>query len=330
MKSPFFNAISILVALLSAVSAQAQGQAQKVETIRLGNLKFAHYGAVSYMKELGPKCGLKIEEKMFPKGIDIIPAIIAGEIDIAASAADAAIAGRAAGTPVFAVAGFAKGGARTLARNDAGIKNYKDMKGKKVAVARGGAQELLLLAELAKNGLTWSDKPGKDVLIIYMAFQDINTALMTKQVDAACQSEPYSSQAISQGFATEVNKPYDTPLGEPIRVLVMTEKLYKERPEVAQKVMNCFVQATKLFIEKPAIAEKYVRENMFKNQLSSKEYKDAIGNSPFTYELTAEHIQTTTDMMIKYDVGRMQNPPKATDWVKLDLLAKAKQANGIN
>ena len=55
-------------------------------------------------------CDLKIEERVFAKGLDIVPAIIAGEIDIAASAADAAIAGRAGGAPVFAVAGFARGG----------------------------------------------------------------------------------------------------------------------------------------------------------------------------------------------------------------------------
>ena len=52
------------------------------DVVRLGNLKFAHYGAVSYMKELAPKYNLVIEERMFAKGLDILPATIAGEIDI--------------------------------------------------------------------------------------------------------------------------------------------------------------------------------------------------------------------------------------------------------
>ena len=38
-----------------------------------------------------------------------------------------------------------------------------------------------------------------------------------------------------------------------------------------------------------------------------------------------EHIQITTDLMQKYGVGRMTNPPVAKDWVKLDLLEKAKK-----
>jgi NitT/TauT family transport system substrate-binding protein len=295
------------------------------DVVRLGNLKFAHYGAVSYMKELAPKYHLKIDERMFAKGIDINPAIVAGEIDASAAALDAAIAGRAAGVPIYVVAGFARGGARLVVRPDAGIKSLKDLKGKKVGVARGGAQEVLLLAELAKAGLTWADKPGKDVLVLYLPFADLNQTLMAKNIDAMCQSEPYSSQAIHRGFGVELLKPYDTPIGEPIRALVITEKLYKERRDVAQRFLLCFVEATKKFIDEPKTAEKFVREVMFKNQISAEDYQDAIGNSPFSYDISVAHVQITTDLMLKYGVGKMTNPPKAGDWVKLDLLTEAKK-----
>jgi NitT/TauT family transport system substrate-binding protein len=304
---------------LSALVLSAQ------DVVRLGNLKFAHYGAVSYMKEIAPKYRLKIDERMFAKGIDINPAIVAGEIDASAAALDAAIAGRAVGVPIYVVAGFARGGARIVVGTDSGIKSLKELKGKKVGVARGGAQELLLLAELAKAGLTWSDKPGKDVLVLYLPFADLNQALMAKNIDAMCQSEPYSSQAINRKFGVELLKPYDTPIGEPIRALVITEKLYKERRDVAQRFLLCFVEATKKFIDEPKTAEKYVREVMFKNQISQEDYQDAIGNSPFSYDITAPHVQITTDLMAKYGVGKMANPPKAGDWVKLDLLTEAKK-----
>jgi NitT/TauT family transport system substrate-binding protein len=316
----------ILVALAATFTA---GTAVAQETVRLGNLKFAHYGAVSFMKENCGKFGLKVEEIVFPKGIDIFPAIVKGEVDLAASAADAAIANRAGGGQVFVVAGFAKGGARLVSRTDLALKKVADLKGKKVGVARGGAQELLLLAELAKAGLTWSDKEGKDVQILYLPFADLNQALLQKQIDAMCQSEPQSSQAINKGFGVEMLKPYDTPLGEPVRVLVMTEKLYREKPEVAAKVLECFVDSTRQFIQNPAVAEKFVVEQMFRGQITPDDFKDAIGNSPYTYDVTAEHIQVTTDLMVKYGVGKMTNPPKATDWVKLDLLQKAKAKLGV-
>ena len=108
------------IALAAALAASLRLVATRAEAapdvVKLGNLKFAHYGAVSYMKEHCGKFGLDVQEIVFPKGIDIFPAIIRGEVDIAASAADAAVANRAGGGPVFVVAGFAKGGARLVIR----------------------------------------------------------------------------------------------------------------------------------------------------------------------------------------------------------------------
>ncbi|MBC7712745.1 MAG: ABC transporter substrate-binding protein [Rhizobacter sp.] len=312
-----------IIAVLTVAS-----QAQAKDVIRLGNLKFAHYGAVSYMSENCGKYDLDVQERVFPKGIDIMPAIVAGEIDVAASAADAAIAGRAGGTKIYAVAGFSQGGARIVVRPDAGIKTIADMKGKKIGVARGGAQELLLLAELSKFKLTWSDKPGKDVQIVYLPFADLNQAISAKQIDGMSQSEPQSSQAINKGWGVELMKPYDTEMGEPVRALVMTEKMYGNKA-LAERFMKCFVETTKYFLDKPEIAQKYVVEKMFKGQITAEDYKDAMGNAEFTYDITAKHVQITTDFMQKYGVGKMTTPPKATDWVKLDLLTAAKKALGV-
>src|SRR5437868_10789028 len=313
---PFILALSVALA--------ARGE----DVVRLGNLKFAHYGAVSHMKEICPKHGIRLEERMFAKGLDIVPGILAGEIDLAASALDGAIAGRASGAPVLVVAGFAKGGARILARKDGGVTRLADLKGKKVGTARGGAQELLLYAELAKAGLTWSDQAGKDVRIMFLAYADLNQALQSGQLDAVSQSEPQSSQAIRQGYAVELVKPYDTPIGEPIRALVMTEKLYGNR-DLALRTMKCFVDATREFIDHPDQAEKYVREQMFRGALTAEEYQDALTNASFTYDITPQHVQVVSDLMVKYGVGKMPKAPKASEWVKLDLLKEAKQSLGI-
>lgn len=313
---------SLLLSLL-AISAQAQ------ETIRLGNLKFAHYGAVSYIKEIAPKCGIKVDERVFAKGLDAMQAVIAGELDVAAVSSEAVISARASGAAIYIVAGFAKGGARLLGRADLGLKSVKDLKGKKVGVTRGGIQDILLAAELSQHGLTYSDQPGKDVQIIYLGFPDLNQALLGKNIDAIMQSEPYSSQAISKGFGSEIVKPYDTPIGEPVRTMVMTEKFYKEQRPVAEKFMRCFVEATKSFIDNRDLAEKYVRENMFKGQVSHEDFINAIGNSPYSYDVSIEHIQITTDLMQKYGVGKMSKAPAAKDWVKTDLLEQAKKSMNI-
>jgi NitT/TauT family transport system substrate-binding protein len=292
--------------------------------VRLGNLKLAHFGAVSYSAKLGDRCGVKVEERQFAKGTEIMQAIIAGEIDVGASGSEAAIAARSGGVPIYIVAGFATGGARLLRRPDLAISSVADLKGKKVGVTRGGIQEVLLAAELAKYGLTWSDQGGKDVNIVYLLYPDLNQALMSKNLDAIMQTEPQSAQAVVQGFGVEMLKPYDTEIGSPVRTLVMSESFYA-KPEAA-KYMACFVTATKAFMADPSLAEKYVTQTMFKGQLSPAEFQAAIENSPYGLDITAAHIQITTDAMAKYGVAKMAKPAVATDYVKLDLVEKAKAA----
>ncbi|WP_332852949.1 ABC transporter substrate-binding protein [Duganella sp. S19_KUP01_CR8] len=321
------NAIGKTLSIAAMLAAVGAAQAQEV--VRLGNLKFAHYGAVSYIKEIAPKCGIKVEERVFAKGLDVMQGIIAGELDVGTTASEAAISGRASGAPIFVVAGFAKGGARLVGRAELKMKSVKDLKGKKVGVTRGGIQEVLLLAELQQAGLSASDQQGKDVQLIYLAYADLNQALLGKNIDAMMNSEPQSSQSINKGYGNEILKPYDTPIGEPIRTMVMTEKFYKEKRPLAEKFMRCFVEATKTFIEQPAVAEKYVRETVFKGQISKDDFDDAIGNSPYSYDITPEHIQITTDVMFKTGVGRMSKPPAAKEWVKTDLLDAAKKSLGV-
>lgn len=298
------------------------------DVVRLGNLKLAHFGAISYIKEIAPQCGIRVEERLFAKGPDVMQAMIAGELDVGATASEAAISGRANGVPIVVVAGFARGGARLVGRSDLNLTRIESLKSHKVGVTRGGIQEVLLAAELAQHHLTWSDQPGKDVQVIYLAYPDLNQALMQKNVDAIMQSEPYSSQAIAQGWGKEIMKPYDTPIGEPVRTLVMTEAFYAKRP-LAQKFMQCFVRATKAFIDNPKLAETYVTGTLFKHQLSPVEFRAAMANSPYSYDITPEHLQRTADTMFKYGIGKMRSPPVARDFVKTDLLESAKRTLGI-
>jgi len=320
---------SATCAAWSLLFAAAAAAASPQDVVRVGNLKLAHFAGVSYIETIAPTCGIKVDMKIFAKGPDIMQAMLAGELDVGATASEASISARGNGAPIYIVAGFASGGARLVATPEAGIRSVADLKGKKVGVTRGSIQEVLLAAELGKVGLKGTDQPGKDVQIIYLGYPDLNQALLQKQVDAIMQTEPQSSQAIARGFGLEVIKPYDTPIGAPIRTLVMSEKFYNDNRALALKFMACFVKAQKTFIDEPQTAEKFVTQVMFKGQVSSDEFKAAIANSPYAIEMTAEHIQTVTDVMAKYGVGKMAKPVAATEWVKVDLLDEAKAAAGI-
>ena len=50
-----------IISVLLIAAAAIAGTAHAEDVVRLGNLKFAHYGAVSYIKEIAPKCGIKVD-----------------------------------------------------------------------------------------------------------------------------------------------------------------------------------------------------------------------------------------------------------------------------
>jgi NitT/TauT family transport system substrate-binding protein len=173
--------------------------------------------------------------------------------------------------------------------------------------------------------MTWSVSPGQDVVIVQTkASPEANKLLEAGSVDAACESDPYASQAISAGYGREVMKPYDTPLGEPVRALVMSKKMYANR-DLALRVLRCFVDATRLFMAQPSLAEKYTRETVFGGKLTHQDYADSIANGPLTTDITLPYIQNTAYFMVKYGAGRLPVHPVATDFTRLDLVEEAKR-----
>ncbi len=143
------------------------------------------------------------------------------------------------------------------------------------------------------------------------------------------QIEPQAAIAVAKGFGREILKPYGSEIGMPVKVVTMTAKFHDERRTVAAKAMQAFVEATKLFLEKPDVPRKFYSEVVFKGNLTPQEYDAAVANSPFSVDVTVEHVQQTIDAMMKYGVGRMTAPPAAKDFVKLDLLVAAKKALGM-
>ena len=105
----------------------------------------------------------------------------------------------------------------------------------------------------------------------------------------------------------------------------------KRRALVARRdrLLEAFVDATKTLLEKPDVAKRFYTDVVFKGNLTAQEYDAALANSPFSYDVSVDHIQKTIDAMVKYGVGRMEHPPSAREFVKTDLLEAAKKSLGV-
>jgi len=106
-----------------------------------------------------------------------------------------------------------------------------DLKGKKVGVARGGAQELVLLAELGKHKLTYAtSRQGRAAYLLGLCRPESGVNGKKHRRHVPVGTAVFAGD--QQGFGVEIIKPYDTPIGEPVRTLLMTEELYNKKRDV--------------------------------------------------------------------------------------------------
>lgn len=132
----------------------------------------------------------------FVAGPPLLEALNAGAIDVG-------VVGNA--PPIFAQAGHAQvrivaaaEGAQNnnavLVPGDSTVQQVADLKGKRIAVAKGTSGHYLLLAALAQAGLHSSD-----VEVVYASPVDAQNAFAGGQLDAWAVWYPFVGQAIAQG-----------------------------------------------------------------------------------------------------------------------------------
>jgi len=103
-----------------------------------------------------------------------------GSIDFGSTAGAASVIGRANGIPIKAIYVYSKPEWTALVTNKgSGIKNIKDLAGKRVAVTRGTDPHIFLLQALDSVGLS-----EKDIKPVLLQHPDGYRALVSGQVDA--------------------------------------------------------------------------------------------------------------------------------------------------
>lgn len=309
-----------LILFFTTITVQAQE-----DLVRIGIVKIANRGSVWYMEKLAQKYNFRVAYSIYPTPGDAARGVAKGQVDMAAPGLGTVIKLRNEGQPVVVISGFSKGGLMVVGRKDLGMTSLAQLKGRKVGLIKGTNAELAFLGMLDKYNISYSEKPGKDVQIIYgRSYPALSASLLTKYIDAASFPEPYATQAILRGYATKILQPYQTPLGEPIRPLITNEKFYNDNPDLTLRVLQCLSEATQIFETQPDVATEFVTKTMFGGFLRAKEYRAMAANDKFTTDMSVEHIQATIDMMNKY--GMIDKTPlKASSFVRVDLLNKAKR-----
>jgi len=187
----------IAVAVLSMATALAGVGASygQDKTVRIGYQKYGKLVLLKSRGTLEPRLkalGYDVKWTEFQFGPPLLEAINVGSIDFGNTGETPPVFAQAASAPIRYVAYEppAQKGEAILVQKDSPLKSVADLKGKKVAVARGSNAHYLLVKALEKAGVKY-----EDITPVYLAPADARAAFETGAVDAWSIWDPYQSAA---------------------------------------------------------------------------------------------------------------------------------------
>jgi NitT/TauT family transport system substrate-binding protein len=266
---------------LSLIAAAPNANADD-KVLRVGTLKLIH-GITPYFYEKFAPPGYKVEVVPFESPTDGKNAVLTGTVDTCIHGIAAFLLGAAAGEPVVIVAAATNRGMGIIADTKSDIKTVKDLKGKRVAIAPGSTQEVVILERLKAEGMT-----VRDIQPIRLSFSDMPAALARGDIDAYVGAEPGPGISLANGTGRLVEYPYSTSIGSLNMILSTSEKMIKENPERLKLIVEMHKKATDYAMAHP---EEMVEVAMQKLGQQRKSIELAVPNVELTWKIDNDFIE---------------------------------------
>ncbi|MFQ6051142.1 MAG: ABC transporter substrate-binding protein [Candidatus Hydrothermarchaeota archaeon] len=190
------------------------------------------------------KEGLNITWVPFRGGSGVVQAAIANQIDGGVmGSVPAVIKAVSRGVPLKIVAVGAletkeHSGDRLVVLKKSGIKDIKDLKGKKIAVHRFGTTlDFIVRRVLKENGID----PVKDVTLVQVPVPQMVPVLQRGEVDAAFIF-PYFYPYVKDNVTILITPGDVYPEGFPISVVFFREEFIQEHPEKVEKFVRAYLK----------------------------------------------------------------------------------------
>ena len=184
-----------------------------------------------------------------------------GSIDFGSTAGAASVIGRANGIPIKAIYVYSKPEWTALVTNKgSGIKNIKDLVGKRVAVTRGTDPHIFLLQALDSVGLS-----EKDIKPVLLQHPDGYRALVSGQVDAWAGLDPHMAKG---ELETQTPLFYRNADLNTYGILNVREEFASKYPSIVKRVLKVYEDNRKY-----SLANK---EDLKKSLIKAVKLKDAV------------------------------------------------------
>jgi aliphatic sulfonates family ABC transporter substrate-binding protein len=231
--------------------------------------------------------GLDVKVAQFPAGPAMLPALAAGEVDLAWMGEFPAVTGYSNGLPIeiLFMERIDATNVRLVANPAVGITTTSDLKGKRIGVAIGSTSHYHLLRALAQANLKASD-----VTLVNLTPANMPPAYIAGQIDAAFVWEP-NAGAIERAGA----KPIATTrsLGMITGGVWVTRKPFVSgNPETVMLFLKAWDQAQKDYKAKPAEVRAFEakRIDMAPEQFDKLIEGQSVAHPTFEQTLTADFL----------------------------------------
>ncbi|RXZ00023.1 aliphatic sulfonate ABC transporter substrate-binding protein [Fictibacillus sp. S7] len=193
------------------------------------------------------KEGVKVKWSEFASGPPHFEALASGRLDFGATGGTPLIAGQSGNVDFKAIAVTTDGkkGNSIIIPKESKIKELKDLKGKKIAVAKGSSAYNFLYMALDQAGLS-----DKDIKVVQLQPDEARPALDNGSVDAWSTWEPYATTAIFQTGAKSLADGEDLNINAP-SFLVARTQFTKDHPDLTVLFLKTYERVMKQFIDHP-------------------------------------------------------------------------------
>jgi NitT/TauT family transport system substrate-binding protein len=249
---------SIIAALFIANASTAIAQTSALVHIKVatqqntGDAPFFIALEKGYFKEEG----LDVEFEFLGNGTTIVPLLGTGQVDVATGSASPALWNAVArGIPVKIVSGlgsvsptpktgFSSSIWLVISKQSAAtgrIKDYRDLKGKTIAVAGLGlSNDILVDHALKKGGLT-----RKDVRVEALDLPDMVAALTNGAIDVAAEQEPLVTEGVAKGILARWKNAAELYPGQVSSVILYSPEFVRRDPDAGARLAIALTKAVR-------------------------------------------------------------------------------------
>ncbi len=275
------------------------------------------------------QAGLDVEHRKFFLGKEGRDAMIAGAIDINATAPTPFLIGLDKGVPYTSVAVNSMICAAThiVALKSSDLNSVSQLRGKKIGLAKGTITEYVFMARVAPS---YGLKPGDFQVANIPDPKDQIPSLIAKAIDMSSLGEPHSAIGEHDGTIRIIE---DYCKYDPLPfMLTATNKVIKENPDAVVAYLRGWLRAIKFLKEEPQkAAAVYVEEQKsLGRDISVAVIDKALQRIKWEPDITPQMekylVDQAKDLLAGAGEGRINTMPDIAKALNRDLLARAKAA----